>query len=382
MNLFRVIGDGYIMSKIHIGSMASAVDGKNVLWMSNIFFNGLFRINLDKEEISCVGAFEGVDLSAEDLHQGAYVFENEIIFTPFYDRAVRIYHMDSNTFEAIAIPEEHKPPFSESTRIGQNIFFLSKDGCIWNYNIVDHSLKKDELSGDYRNFLKKAESVVRVTADSKGFLVLKASGAFLYRINLVKHETELITLEGGLTNLNYAFYGEGKYWFFLNDSQDIVSWKRENGEFTVYKCKEEKWGKDWGQDSSTYMPYSRMIFAGNNIWIPNYNALRPVWIDRNKKSIEVLAENLEDFHVIDRILWGPIYSNLHIVGKDIYFIPCYANLLLCYNFETETVRTIELAVSKEEIPYLSEIMKSKLKNKVMREREELYTLEEFIKSIL
>ncbi len=369
------------MSKIHIGSMASVVDEQNVLWMSNIFFNGLFRMDLERQDICCVGAFEGVNISAEDLHRGAHISGNEIVFTPFYDQAVRIYHVDSNTYQTIAIPKEHKPPFSESTRIGQNIFFLSKDGRIWNYDIDKHSLTIDELSRDYKKFLDIAEGLVSTTVDSEGFLLLKAGDTLLYRINLVKRETKMMNVAGNLTNLGAAFYGEGMYWFFLNNSQNVVSWDREKAEFTVYTCGEERWAKNWGQGSSTYMPYSRMIFANDTVWIPNYNALRPVWIDKNKKSLEAIVEDIEGFHVIDTNIWGPVYSNLHIVGQDIWFIPCYANLALCYNHETGTVRAIELAVAQEKIPYFGEIVKDKWKGKVIREREELYTLEELIKSI-
>lgn len=372
------------MSQIHIGSMASVVDDQNVLWMSNVFFNGLFRMDLDSQEIRCIGAFEGVDLSAEELHKGAHINGEEIIFTPFYDRAVRIYHRGTNTYQTIEVPEEHKPPFSESTRIGQHIFFLSEDGCIWNYDIEKHSLTVDEMSKEYQKFLDTVGGGISTTVDAEGFLLLKRGDGMLCRINLVKHESEMISVDGNPTNLQAALYGAGLYWFFLSDSQDIVSWDRETSAFVSYKCREEKWGKDWGKDRGTYLPYSKSgaVFQEDTVWISNYNALFPVRIDKDKKSVEAIAEDIEGLRVIDPYIWGPIYPNAYNVGEDIYFVPCHANLLLCYQHESGTVRGIELAVSQEKVPYFDEIVKERWKSGALKEREELYTLEGFIKNII
>lgn len=371
------------MNQIHIGSMASVVDDQNVLWISNVFFNGLFRMDLDSQEIRCVGAFEGADLCAEELHKGAYINGEEIIFTPFYDRAVRIYRRDTNTYQTIEIPEEHKPPFSESTRIGQHIFFSSEDGCIWNYDIEKHSLTVDEMSKEYQKFIDTAGGV-STTADAEGFLLLKRGDSLLCRINLVKHESEMVSVDGNPENLQAALYGAGLYWFFLSDSQDIVSWDRETSAFVYYKCKEEKWGKDWGKDAATYLPYSKTgaIFRGDAVWISNYNAMFPVWIDKDKKSVEAITEDIEGVHVMDSDIWGPIYPNAYIVGEDIYFVPCHANLLLCYSYQTGELKTVEMAVLQEKIPYYDEMMKNKWKSGLIREREEIYTLEEFIKNVI
>lgn len=365
------------MRKIHIGSMASVVDDNNVLWMSNVFFNGLFRMDLDSQELCCVGAFEGADLSAEELHKGAHISGKEIIFTPFYDQAVRIYHTDSDTYQTIAIPGEHKPPFSESVRVEQNIFFLSGDGYIWNYDIEKHSLTIDELSADYKKFLNLAKGIVLDPVYLDGFLLVEYGGDRLCRIDLVKRQTEIITIDGDTTNFESVFYEQGLYWFTLKSSQDLVLWNGKNSEFTLYKCGKERWGKSGFKTA----PYSKILYAGNTIWMSNYTAMSPVRIDKNKRSIEPIVEDLEGFQVIDPFIWGPIYPRLHVVGQDICFVPCHANLMLRYNYETGEFRTIETTIPQEKISYFDEIVNDKMKNKVMREREEIYTLKEFIKSI-
>lgn len=365
------------MGKIHIGSMASVVDDNNVLWMSNVFFNGLFRMDLDSQELCCVGVFEGADPSAEEMHKGAHINEKEIIFTPFYDQAVRIYHTDSNTYQTIAIPEEHKPPFSESVRVGQNIFFLSGDGYIWNYDMEKHSLTIDELSADYKKFLNLAKGIVLNSVYLDGFLLVEYEGDQLCRIDLVKRQTEIITINGDSTDFESAFYEQGSYWFTLKSSQDLVLWNGENSEFTRYKCGKERWGKRGFKTT----PYSKILSAGNTTWMSNFTAMSPVRIDKDKKSIEPIVEDLEGFQVIDPDIWGPIYLNFHLVGQDICFVPCHANLMLRYNYETGECRTIEMTIPQEKISYFDEIVNDKLKNKVTREREEIYTLKEFIKSI-
>ena len=364
------------MGEIHIGSMASVVDDNNVLWMSNVFFNGLFRMDLNSLELCCVGAFEGADISAGELHKGAHINGKEIIFTPFYDQAVRIYHTDSNTYQTIAIPEEHKPPFSESVRVGQNIFFLSEDGCIWNYDIDKHSLTIDELSKDYKKFLDVTGGASKQVV-SDGFLLLKRGETLMCRIDLEKHKTEIIHINGNMTDLQVALYGQGLYWFFLLDSQDIVSWNREKSEFIRYKCKEEKWGKN----NFKSVPYAKMMFVEDTAWISNYNAMSPVQIDKDKKSIEPIVEGLDRFRVINPGIWGPLYPNVHIAGQDFYFIPCHANLLLQYNRETGEHKTIEMVIPQEQIPYFNEIVKDALKNEATGEREEIFTLREFIECV-
>lgn len=366
------------MEKINIGSLASVIDKNNNLWMSNVFFNGLFQIDLNNSQIRFIGAFEDIDLSIGGLHGGAHINEHEIIFTPFYDQAIRIYHSNNSTYQTIAVPNEHKPPFSKSTRIGQHIYFLSEDGYIWNYDIETHTLIPDELSIEYQKFLQNTNGIIVDSTDSKGFLLLQAGGNVLCRINLIEHTFENVYIDEKFKSLEVPFYGNGKYWFFLNDSQDIISWDIEKKIYTSYRCKEERWGKD----KFKMTPYAKMIFAEDDIFISNFNALYPVRINKERKNIEPIVEYLEGFHVVDSSFWGAIYTDVHIVGQDVYFIPCTGNLLLCYNRETGNTKTIEMMIPKNQISYANEILKDRLKKNVVLEGEDLYASKEFIKTIV
>lgn len=362
------------MSKINIGSLASVIDENGILWMSNVFFNGLFRMALESQEISLVGSFDGVKLSATGLHRGAHINGKEIVFTPFYDQAIRIYHSDCNAFETIIIPDKYKMPFSKSVGIGGHVYFLSKNGFVLDYDSKHHILKEDELSLAYEHFLKRVGTDVTNSMDTKGFLLLQRGGGLLCRLDLVKHQTETICMNGEPENLETGFYDGSLYWFFLNDSQDIISWNRETEKFICYKCEKEEWRKN----RTKVVPYAGMLFTENNILISNFNGMFLRRIDKKRQSVETIVKHLKEFRITVPESWGAVYCDMHVVGQDVYFMPCTGNLLLKYNDVTQNMKTIEMAVHREKVPYADEVLKGILKSNFLLEGEGLFSFKDFL----
>lgn len=74
-----------------------------------------------------------------------------------------------------------------------------------------------------------------------------------------------------------------------------------------------------------------------------------------------------------------MYSEIHRMGKEIFFVPCMGNLLLRCNSVTKDVIVTEMAVPKKLVPYMDEMLSENWRKKYMLEGQGAYSMNEFVK---
>lgn len=194
----------------------------NEIWLSNITFNGLFKIQLYGHRVEFVGRFEE-EVGSRRLHRYIIRHQKWLIFIP--DKAGKIAFFDKQTYKLeyvdIVLPENSngKEQISGAYIYRNRLFVFSS---FLKQAIIEIDLKSREVS--YNNALRKK------VGTSKDL------------------------------NVNEPFFGqavmqEGMVWLPINNTAKIAGYRLEDGKVEIYRLKDEKYGI-WSIDA-----------AGDRFWL-------------------------------------------------------------------------------------------------------------------
>ena len=366
------------MSKrIQIGTRASAIDSNNNIWLSNYFFNGLFRINLNDLIIEYVDRFPGEAADKREMHLGAHINGSDVIFMPYANSTIHIYNMENKTFKTINVPKEYGCNFTSSVSIDNDIYFLSWEGNILYYDIKKQRVLKDEaLTEEYMTFRKEADEQWNYSIDEDGFSILDGKN-HICRINIKNKKIDKYTVTSEYENLEIAYYERSCFWFSLNDSQSMLFWDIKKNSYECYTSETEIWGKE----KYKYNPYNKILNSEDITVFSNYNAAFPIKVDKKNKKIVSLSRNISIDDIIEKREWGPIFTDVYDIGETIYFVPCCNKYLLLCNKKTYNINKIPFWVDKEDIPAIYDVMKSRFEKQILNESGDFFDLASMIEYV-
>lgn len=365
----------YMGNKINIGSWASVIDANGVLWISSFHFNGLFTVDLEARIVECVTSFEGVSLGAEALHREAYLYEDEIIFLPLSDKKIRIYNRRTKVQSAIDIPKgDIETGFSRSVKVADAIYFMSDDLKIWKYQLKEKIvIELKELSAKCIEYAKDISNPIFKNTFAEGFLLMEEEGNRACKIDLRTYCVKNFIVSTERQDLRVMHFDGNRYWFFLKDSQDVLSWDGRQ-EWMTYKSSKDEWVGD-----NKAVPYYNMFFLESGIYISNYYAKNIAKINEDKRIVEVAFAYPENYKMLNVLHYGALYSQVLEYDNQVVFVPQRGNLLFIYNVVTKDVKSIEFATEKEKVSYISTLKKEKLiGNRPVRESDDFLGLSDMI----
>lgn len=364
--------------KLNIGSWAAVLDENGFLWASAFHFNGLFAVKLENGEIECVTSFEGVSLVAEALHREAYLFENEIVFLPLRDKKIRVYNRETKKQVSIDISvDETDSEYSRSVRVADAVYFMSDELKVWKYHMKEKSVVEvRELSDICMQFAKGIKNSILKNTYKDGFLLTEENGKKACKINLHSYEVDSFIVPTDREDLRVMYYDGSRYWFFLKDSQDILSWDGGR-EWITYKASND----DWVGDNKA-VPYYNMFFLESGIYVSNYYAKNIAKINEDKGIVEVVFAYPENYKMLNVLQYGTVYSQVMEYGNQVVFVPQRGNLLFIYDIYTGTLKTIDFAIEKERLFYMKELKREMLiGNRPIRECDDFLALSDMIEVI-
>lgn len=361
------------MGKINVNSCASVIDEDGIMWLSDCHFNGLFKFNILTKQLEFVGYFDNWPTSLYLLQRNAYVYGNEVIFTPCYDKTIKIYNKKENEFMSIEIPvQENVTYFLNSVKVRDSIYIMAEDFVVWEYNLKNKAvLENKEMTTICKNFASNIEKPIIAECYDGKMLLFERGGKRGCQIDLRTLEVTYLTAEIE-QNLDILFYDGEQYWFFLCDSLDVVWWDGKQS-YKVYESENNEW-----ITNKKISPYMKLEKINGQVYILNYYAKYIMKVNEEKQTLEPAFSYPFDFKVLSYNGCGGTFSDMHIYEDTIIFVPGRGNMMLFYDMEKQMVEGIKLELAKKEIPQFEKVLQCKLKDGMSGEEEGFVELDDLI----
>lgn len=221
----------------------------NELWISNIRFNGLFKINIESGEVVFIGRFPSHDLETEDLHLFAKKYGNKLYFFPKRSNGLDIYDLKTKSFT-----------FATCKMGNSNDYFTAIDAfriddervlivpCYSNMSLLEFSIEKEAIVRIIE--LTESNKFVDNATGTMTLYACKMQNEILYPIhgtnkvgsyNFSENKEKVYSIES-LKSIVGDIIFDGSY-LWVNADQGIYRWNPFKSDLKlVCDCSTEKEG--------------------------------------------------------------------------------------------------------------------------------------------
>ena len=314
-------------------STAAAVYN-NYIYFSACDFNGLMRTDIKTGKTEYICRFEKED-DVDYLHMKAFIFGNEIWFTPGYGEyiaCVNVETMDILYFEFPykTLNEQYKTNSSfykngktrlkslDAGRYEDNKIFVIS-ACADTVIVIDMS-NKEILS--YYNVINTQTEVMGYGAILKNTLwMVPYVGECLVALNLEDETVSRVKMDSSIKGCKSLCCVEGKVWFAPRKSDYVVYYDVNEGEYCkVYDEKKSWFHKDYW--------YKDIIEYNNEVWVLPGNGKEIVSI--NPKTFEM-----------KRIVYDTKMANQMRIDADVEGLHMISNVTSCVSKIKEDFKEIQ-----------------------------------------
>lgn len=148
-------------------------------------------------------------------------------------------------------------------------------------------------------------------------------------------------------------YDGSDLWLLPYESMNVYKWYLQEDRLIKYESKETEW------ITSSGPPYINMAFLDNQIILLPSRLKYIMRIDMETNTIQKAFDYPEGFRFLKNkfgLEEYPAFGAFDILDRKLIMHPLLGNMLLIFDIEKNYVEGLELIVSDEEVPYLSEIM--------------------------
>lgn len=362
-------------NKIYIGTRASIIDDDGILWMSEYYFNGLVKMDINTGEIIYVTEFPRESFEKKELHIGAVCFDSNIVFTPYVGTKIHIFNKKSRNFEVVCAPEEYGLWYSKPICIGNNVFLISECGYIIRFNIPSKNLMvMEKISRVFKTFLKEEGNVGRYVDQTR---LIAQSGRRCLIIDIENETAQMLDVSCNEA-IEYLIGVDGEKLFFtLMSSTSILDYDLNTNE-TIRRCADIPWGKKFNCNA-----YGRIFRVDNELIAINYNAMHLMKTEDNDKEFRIMDSDFSSKDIIFEKTWGPIFEDVHFYNGKAYIIPCSSRWLYIYDISKQTIEKNELYIGGLPDSRKNKIVDANMEGiKVISEDDPILTLSNYLGFVL
>lgn len=304
------------------------------IWVSNVNFNGLFKIYREHKESQFITRFYG-EKEIGGLHKQVLKFENLLIFIPELGEQVALFDMKTEKIKYISVVLENSRP-GESKTAGAQIYknelwifpqYLSQD-------IIIINLRTEEIrrSNIFCSFLGERKIQTEspafgtpVFAERLVYIPLKNT-KYIICFDVHKQEIRLHVLSDEKYRINSISISKcwGKLWITFSNELNVMSFHLKSGKEEIFNV-----NTAWDRQS---VPFSCAIELKHNQLLILPAHTEHVILLEDKKVNELPYPDgfywVKDF----KFNWtrmGPWREN----GDEIWIYPSVGNMMLIYHKE-------------------------------------------------
>lgn len=350
-------------SRIHL-QYRGACQIQDKIWFSNGGFNGLFSVNLNDFTIEYKQRIPFLEKEIQWAYNGNVhcIYDNKIFFFPYNCRHIMVCNTRSDGIQEISVAmvdgsdtyctagiiQWGEKVWIFPVKVSQGIFVL---------NLITLQIKRDLELENVLNaveFIYGYENVIRLNETEIAIL----SGKHTIIGLDIQNKKRTFCKQFDELDIWGIRYSGSSFWLLLHESTDVYQWKQSDDRLIKYQLLEEIWINGKGT------PYVNMIFVDDQIILLPCSLKYIMRIDEETCTISKAVEYPKGFHFFDGIMHISAFAAFDVVGQHKVMIhPVRGNMLLLYDVEKNTIEGKELTVTKEQVPYLEEVIEQKFRQK-------------------
>ncbi len=309
----------------------------NELWVSNITYSGIFKINALDYESEFVVRFDN-EVRIRELHWQVLSYHEWIIFLPEAGRNIAFFNRNTYGLKYVAalnwVTERDKARIAGAVIYHDELWIFPRCSS-WNVVIINLKDKKVRYRDYYGKGLPYTRQLVvkqpyfRMAAIRQDEIWLPiANTEKIVRYSLVDEGIKIFSLQKSDCKINSIDAADGRFWLTFSDRAEIMEWNPATGMEVDYQINVE-----WDRNRN---PFSGIIPLSGSQCI-----ILPAGVDRIilMKEAEVKQLDYPDgFYRVDSDRESPIeYHSYKRENNKIFIFPSFGNMLLIYDIEKEVL---------------------------------------------
>ncbi len=345
------IGDILEKGKIHL-QYRSGIRVKDKFYFSEMYFNGLFEMDLNDFSIKLLCYFSGENRARMLMHTGRVIqYKNMIYFFPLCSRRIHYYDLMTGEEHHVIIPISEDEEFVTLGVVQRNnkIWLFSADPSIGVFvlDTEDKTVIRAEALSDLLLKYGKTSGFLDIEKEGKAFTYY-ANDSVLLEIDLKKEQVKEHTVPFGKTAVSLINYHEGMFFFIDPVSGDLYEWGWSNGLLRKYTLQDRE---RILPEKNPSPPLLNCCFVNGDIYMVPWADKYVMKVKKEEGIIEKAFDYPEDFQYLDtrrKEYTSGMMLLCEVIDNEIWFHPCGGNQLLIYNTVSEQIkgRRIEVDVCR------------------------------------
>ncbi len=342
------IGNIIEKGKIHL-QYRSGVRVNDKFYFSEVYFNGLFELDLHDFSVKFICNFSGEDKKRILLHTcRAIQYRNIIYFFPLSSRQVDYYNLITKKADNITIPTTDGKEFltADVVQRKNKIWMFSSDPSIGVFvlDLENQSITSADVLNEMLTKYGTNRRLIDIPEEEKLFIYC-VNIFVLLEINLEKAQIKEYKVPLDNSNICMANCNNGVFYFIDSVLGDLYEWERGSAHVLRYMAQHFERVLLEGR------PFADCCFVNDDIYMIPWASKHVMKINKDERTMEKAFDFPDDFQYLDN--YRPDYSLgmmacCEVVRNEIWFHPCGGNRLLAYDTVSEQVieRKIVIDVDK------------------------------------
>lgn len=325
------IGNILEKGKLHL-QYRSGIRVKDKFYFSEVFFNGLFELDIKDFSIKFIGPFSEGTRRRMLWHTGSAVqYKHRIYFFPLCSRWVHYYDFVAEKEDTISIPISEDKEFltAGTVQTGSKVWLFSSDASLGVFvlDMDEQSIIKDEILCELLEKYGKTGGLISMPETGKVFIHY-VDDALLLEVDLEKTQIKEYRVSIDNTDIWLIDHHEGLFYFTDRVSGDLFEWALEDSYIQKYTAGQ------LDRIKSEDIPFISCCFVNGDVYVVPWGNKYVMKVKREEGIMERAFEYPDDFQYLDSRRTDYALGMMQlceVVGDEIWFHPCGGNQLLIYN---------------------------------------------------
>lgn len=347
------------------------------VWFSNLFYNGLFKYNLESEELCYVTAFPMERVGQFLIHRSVICYDSKLFFFPEQGNNIHVFNLNSYEIEVIPINKFYGESLHKTCRtivIGDQallwpgeyglplVYFSLKDYTISMFPLETSAVAHFELHHDTLYF-----SCVRQNENNIYAVIYNTSYVLKYDL----HKGTILCIDTKISNLFRVFFIEDKIWVLREKGNKVLVLNQDWSQYCVYQIK--------GETQSNVRLFNQIQeYKEGVLLLPALGDY--IYFIRNKEVTKVESSSFDSMEPND-VMQEKFFQCIEY-NQSLFLLPRhYEQVVKISNGRIENIGRILRLTNLERASRSVKILNEALDIGVTIGEERFYTLENFINKI-
>lgn len=308
----------------------------NDIWLANIYSNGIFKIDLNNNEVNYIDSFSDEKINRQYQYKNILKYNDILIFVPLFSKNIRFFEIKTKRQWFIELDKGEEEGFAGAV-IYEDILWLVPMYTSQNFIAIDLTkniiIENSSLKNVFKGIVSEGNIITarcQLVANKIEFAIYDSSYIADYNLETKKWSINNI----GVCNLFVQYIAsDGKRFYITNKTSDIFVLENE----TVKKIQVQNCGKT----NNKKRFYNGIVSLGNEVVV--YPAFGNVIVKISKDNKVAIEDIIFDEKEIINSTMPKFYGYVKY-NSNILFLPFYSKNI--YQISNDNIKKLSLKECK------------------------------------